>query len=73
LPVLKAFPELTADGWPALLAQMEEKSGKRGKNLLAPFRAAITGKTRGPELPKILPLIGKERMIQRLNMALELS
>jgi len=72
LAVLKASPELTADAWPSLLAQMEEKSGKRGKNLLAPFRAAITGKTRGPELPKILPLIGKERMIQRLNMALEL-
>jgi len=52
---------------------MEEKTGKKGKNLLAPFRAAVTGKTRGPELARTLPLIGKERIINRLKLALEIS
>jgi len=52
---------------------MEEKTGKKGKNLLQPFRAAVTGKTRGPELAKTLPLIGKERIINRLKLALEIS
>jgi glutamyl-tRNA synthetase len=52
---------------------LEEKTGQRGKDLYAPLRAAITGKTKGPELRKTLPLLGKERIIKRLKMALELS
>jgi len=73
LTVLEETPEMTADAWPSLLSQLEEKTGKKGKNLLAPFRAAITGKTKGPELARTLPLIGKERMINRIKMALQLS
>ncbi|OGP56876.1 MAG: glutamate--tRNA ligase [Deltaproteobacteria bacterium RBG_13_52_11b] len=73
LAVLETFPEMTADAWPSLLSQLEERTGKKGKNLLAPFRAAITGKTRGPELARTLPLIGRERMINRLKLAIALS
>jgi nondiscriminating glutamyl-tRNA synthetase len=73
LSVVEGSIEITADAWPSLLSHLEEKTGKKGKNLLAPFRAAITGKTRGPELARTLPLIGKERLIKRLKMALALS
>jgi len=73
LNVLEAFSEITLDHWPSLLSQLEEKTGTKGKDLLAPFRAAATGMTRGPELVKTLPLIGRERIIRRLKMALELS
>jgi nondiscriminating glutamyl-tRNA synthetase len=73
LNVLEVSLEMTADTWPSLLAQMEERTGRKGKPLLAPFRAGITGKTKGPELAKIIPLLGKERMIHRLKMALEIS
>jgi glutamyl/glutaminyl-tRNA synthetase len=44
----------------------------KGKGLFAPFRAGVTGKTKGPELAKTLPLLGKERIIKRLKMALEI-
>jgi nondiscriminating glutamyl-tRNA synthetase len=57
----------------SLLSQLEKKTGRKGKDLYAPLRAAITGKTRGPELAKTLPLLGRERLIQRLKMALDLS
>jgi glutamyl-tRNA synthetase len=50
---------------------LEEKTGRRGKDLYGPIRAGITGKTKGPELAKTLPLLGKERMIRRLKMALQ--
>ncbi len=56
-----------------LLPQLEKRTGQKGKSLYAPLRAAITGKTRGPELVKTLPLLGRERIIQRLRMALQLS
>jgi hypothetical protein len=32
----------------------------------------MTGKMKGPELVKTLPLLGKERVIKRLKLALEL-
>lgn len=57
----------------ALLSQLEKRTGLKGKDLYAPLRAAITGKTRGPELVKALPLLGKERIFRRLKMALEVT
>lgn len=56
-----------------LLSQLEKRTGRKGKNLYAPVRAAVTGKTKGPELARTLPLLGKERILRRLKMALELT
>jgi len=56
-----------------LLSQLEKETGRKGKDLYAPLRAAITGKTKGPELAKTLPLLGKERIIKRIKMALEVT
>jgi len=73
LDLLQGLPEITADTWPSVLSQLEEKTGRRGKDLYGPVRAGITGKTKGPELAKTLPLLGKERIIKRLKMALEIT
>ena len=56
-----------------ILARLEEETGRKGKALYAPLRAAVSGKLKGPELARTLPILGKERMIQRLKMALELT
>jgi glutamyl/glutaminyl-tRNA synthetase len=61
-----------ADG-SSLFSQVEAKTGRKGKALYAPLRAGVTGMMKGPELVKILPLLGKERIIHRLTMALELT
>ena len=73
LDVLEVFAEITLDTVPSLLSQLGEKTGRRGKDLYAPLRAGITGKTKGPQLVRTLPLLGKERIIRRLRMALELT
>jgi nondiscriminating glutamyl-tRNA synthetase len=73
LSVLENCPEITRESVSSLLSQLEEKTGRKGKDLYAPLRAAITGKTKGPELAKTLPLLGRERIIRRLKMALELK
>ena len=73
LNFLEALPESGAYAWPSLLTQLEEKIGGKKKDLYSSFRAAITGKTKGPELAKTLPLLGKERIIRRLKMALDIS
>ena len=73
LKVLEGLTEMEGDSGSSLLAQFEEKTGRKGKSLYGLLRAGITGKMKGPELVKILPLLGKERMIKRLKMALEIS
>jgi nondiscriminating glutamyl-tRNA synthetase len=73
LDVLEDSPEITTHHCPSLLSQLEEKTGRRGKNLYPLLRAGVTGKTKGPELVKTLPLLGKERIIKRLKMALEIT
>jgi len=73
LGILEDPSEITSDGQISLLAQLEKKTKRKGKDLYAPLRAAVTGKTKGPELVKTLPLLGKERIIKRLKMALEVS
>ncbi len=73
LDALEAPSEIELSGQTPLLSQLEKKTGRKGKNLYAPLRAAATGKTKGPELAKTLPLLGKERIVRRIKMALELT
>jgi len=73
LDALETSSEILFSGQNSLLSQLEKKTGRKGKNLYAPLRAAATGKMKGPELAKTLPLLGKERIIRRVKMALDLS
>jgi nondiscriminating glutamyl-tRNA synthetase len=73
IDALKDPSEIVEVDGSSLLSRLEAKTGRKGKTLYAPLRAGVTGMTKGPELVKILPLLGKERIIQRLKLALELS
>jgi len=73
LSFLEDPSDIRSDNQDPLLSQLEKKTGQKGKDLYAPLRAAVTGKTRGPELAKTLSLLGKERIIKRLRMALEIT
>jgi len=73
LPIMEGLPELEQDDQHPLLSLLGEKTGRKGKALYAPLRAAVTGKTKGPELARTLPILGRDRIITRLKMALELS
>jgi nondiscriminating glutamyl-tRNA synthetase len=73
LSLLGGSSEYISDEQNSLLKQLERKTGRKGKDLYAPLRAALTGKTKGPELVKTLPLLGRERIMKRLKMALEIT
>jgi nondiscriminating glutamyl-tRNA synthetase len=51
----------------ALEGKIGAQIGEKGRALFLPIRAVITGKTRGPELNKVLPLLGREAVIQRIK------
>ncbi|MCH9753444.1 MAG: glutamate--tRNA ligase [Alphaproteobacteria bacterium] len=59
----KDFDENTWDKW---IAEVKEKTSRKGKNLFMPVRLALTGLQHGPELKFLLPLITKEKSIKRL-------
>jgi nondiscriminating glutamyl-tRNA synthetase len=63
-----ALPEtISAELVDALQKSVGAKSGAKGKGLFMPIRAATTGKTHGPELKKVLPLLGKKALLERMS------
>lgn len=55
--------ETTFNTW---INAVKEKTGKKGKELFMPIRIALTGMEHGPELPVLLPLLGPEKVKERL-------
>ena len=58
-----------ADPWHALTAGLKDATGRKGKALFLPLRRALTGRDHGPDMATLLPLIGRERAIERLKAA----
>jgi glutamyl-tRNA synthetase len=56
----------SADPWHALTGALKETTGRKGKALFMPLRQALTGREHGPDMAALLPLIGKDRALQRL-------
>ena len=53
--------------WDAWLAAIKPTTPRKGKELFMPLRLALTGREHGPELKKLLPLLGREQVMQRLG------
>lgn len=64
--VLAAYDQHGAD-YPALTANLRERTSLKGKSLFMPLRVALTGQTHGPELARILNLLPAETTRRRLQ------
>lgn len=53
--------------WAALTKPVSEATGAKGRALFHPLRLALTGRGDGPEMKKLLPLIGYARAKARLS------
>ncbi|MDP9138775.1 MAG: glutamate--tRNA ligase [Pseudomonadota bacterium] len=51
--------------WTGALKNTE--TARQGKQLFMPLRMALTGREHGPELAALLPLIGRQRALERLG------
>lgn len=60
------FDETT---WPAWIAALQARTGRKGKALFMPLRLALTGREHGPELRAALPLLGRSTVLSRLAPA----
>jgi glutamyl-tRNA synthetase len=57
------------DPWHALTAELKATTGRKGRALFLPLRQALTGRDHGPDMAALLPLIGRERALERLASA----
>lgn len=61
-------PEPWDEGtWAAWTDAVKARTGRKGRALFLPLRRALTGRDHGPELKALLPRIGRERALARLQ------
>jgi glutamyl-tRNA synthetase len=53
--------------WGAWTQAVREATGRKGRALFLPLRLALTGLEHGPELKALLPFIGRDRALARLQ------
>lgn len=70
--LIKTFDQKVLDeqGVKDFLKKMPKDLGVGGKKIYLPLRAALTGRTKGPELYHLIPVLGLNRAVVRLESAL---
>lgn len=58
--------DLTPENIKEIFSKAQKLSGITGKKFYTPIRLALTGMNEGPELLDVIPLIGKEKILERL-------
>ncbi|WP_455661623.1 glutamate--tRNA ligase, partial [Pradoshia sp.] len=66
LKEIEGLEEFTPDEIKKSIKAVQKSTGHKGKKLFMPIRAAVTGQTHGPDLPKAISLLGKEKIKQRI-------
>lgn len=65
---VQGMESITLEGSKTFMKEIQKETGIKGKNLFMPTRVAITGVQHGPELANILYLLGKEKILERLEI-----
>ncbi|MEM6603205.1 MAG: glutamate--tRNA ligase [Pseudomonadota bacterium] len=61
----------STDVWKIWTNTLKATSGRNGKKLFMPLRQALTGMSHGPEMEVIIYLLGSEKIIQRMENAID--
>ncbi|MEG1288401.1 MAG: glutamate--tRNA ligase [Bacilli bacterium] len=64
---IKELKEWNIESIKDLIMNVKEVTGVKGKLLYMPIRIMVSGVMHGPELPDTIYLIGKEKVLERLN------
>ena len=59
--------EIMPQSWGEWTSALKKETGRKGKSLFMPLRLALTGQARGPEMDKMIVLLGREKIIERLG------
>ena len=69
---IEKLPEIDLNSFKSVMANVQKNTGIKGKDLWMPVRAAMTGLTEGPELPLVIDILGKDKILKFLKQAMEL-
>jgi len=58
---------LDAGSWKLWTDAIKAETGVKGRDLFMPLRHALTGQKHGPDMASLLPLIGREKILARLE------
>lgn len=64
---VQASEEFTAARMAVLIKEVQKETGFKGKQLFMPIRVALTGQTHGRDLNETIYLLGRDKVIQRLQ------
>ncbi|MGB0465623.1 MAG: glutamate--tRNA ligase, partial [Candidatus Puniceispirillaceae bacterium] len=59
--------EFDADSWSAWTKAVSAQTGAKGRSLFMPLRKALTGQSHGPDMGQLLPFIGRQTALARLQ------
>lgn len=61
--------DIADDTWTIWTSKLKDQTDRKGRGLFMPLRQALTGMDHGPEMDKMLKLLGRERALRRLEKA----
>ncbi len=59
--------EINEDTWKEWTNALKSETGRKGKGLFMPLRLALTGQAHGPQMNKVIELLGREKVLARLG------
>ena len=54
--------------WSNWTSKIKDKTGKKSKDLFLPLREAFTGMSHGPEMKKLIQLLGRDKILERVKI-----
>lgn len=61
--------DVNDDTWGSWTGTLKERTDRKGRTLFMPLRQALTGMEHGPEMDKMIKLLGRDRVLRRLERA----
>ncbi|TYC66876.1 glutamate--tRNA ligase [Stappia sp. BW2] len=58
--------EVTGETWGEWTSALKAETGRKGRGLFMPLRRVLTGMDHGPDMKALLPLIGRQNILDRL-------
>ena len=62
---------LTAEEVKLILKEVQKETGHKGKNLFMPVRVALTGQVHGPDIARVMEVIGPDNTFNRIMYSIE--
>ncbi len=58
--------DITLETWGVWTSALKAETGRKGRGLFMPLRRVLTGMDHGPDMKALLPLIGRQNILDRL-------